>query len=332
MKLKYRSDAQNPITSTKDFLQRRKEDADKFLEAHRSINEYWDQRKKEISDRYPSIAIDSDPTIKELHHNEYRVLSSEVMKRKDALSEWRRRTFDSNIPLILISCCPFCQRELWMQAGPMFSLTDSFWFRAYSDGRGDIVEDGSVCEHLFCIDGALNLNGHSPLEACKWHSSSMGKDWDYIWLASEVPFVKPRVMKLPGMVAVMTDFPVAEKYTAYPIVYFAKEAPYPRYREDDFCIPWATKAYVDAGVGLVANGNREDAQEYDLLKWLEQNKLYWLETQNDAHRLIRGTVETFPYLNLSGRQHPYKIVEGRVINLPRRDLGGGVNFRYSDIE
>lgn len=330
MRLKYLSNAENPITSTEDFRQRRKETDDSFRSTYRAIGEYWDQRSKEISDNYPSTAIHSDPRIKKLQHNEFRALSNEVMKRRDELSEWRKKTFLDNIPSILISQCPFCERELWMPAGAMFSLMDGFWFRAYSDGRSDIGDEGSVCEHLFCIDGGLHLNGYTPV----WEhtSSGMGKDWDYIWLASEVPFVKPRVMYLPGMVAVMTDFPVAEQYTAYPVVYFAKEAPYPRYRENGFCIPWATKAYADAGGGLVANGYREDAQEYDLLKWLEQNKLYWLDTQHDAHRLIQGTVETFPYLNLSGRQHPYKIVEGNVINLPSRDLGGGVDLRYSDIE
>lgn len=326
MRLKYLPDAENPIISTQDFLQRRKELYDKNL----AIMEYSEQRKKALYDKYHSITEHSDQSIKDLSNAEYRLFSKEMFQRRDELSEWGRKAFFNNMPSILISQCPFCERELWMPTGPMFSLTDNFWFRAYSDGRGDIVDKGAVCEHLFCIDGALHLNGHTPVEARPWHSSSTGKDWDYIWLASEVPFLKPRVMGLPGMVAVMTDFPIDKKYTAYPIVYFAQEALYPHYRED-FCIPWATKVYVDNhGSGYFLNGKREDAQVYDLSTWLDQGKLYWLETHPDRHQLIQGTRETFPYLHLSGRQHPYKIVEGKVIDLPKRNYSTQAQITYSE--
>ena len=145
--------------------------------------------------------------------------------------------FSRSLPHILISRCPYCNQDVWMEAGLIFSLTDNFWFRAYSDGRGDIVTPDSLCKHLFCVDGALNLNGNQPTEAKKWHDVSYGNDWDYIWIASEVPFVKPRVMKLPTMLTVIHSFPVANgKYTAYPIVYFAEQRP----DETEYCIAWAT--------------------------------------------------------------------------------------------
>lgn len=249
---------------------------------------------------------------------------SEASRKRD----WQ--AFDRNLPHILISHCPFCDSELWMKAGLMFSLTDNFWFRAYSDGRGDVVDARSVCKHLFCVDGALNLNGHDPLEARKWHSSDMGEDWDYIWMASEVPFVKPRVMSLPGMVAVMSDFTVEDRYTAYPIAYFSEERLYPEHR-DEFCIPWAAKIYMDNhGSGYYLSGRREDIQDYDLKKWIGQRKLFWFDTHTNSQTSIHAEPDVFPYIQIMGRQHPYRIVEGKVFDLPKRDQAGEFSFNYSD--
>jgi hypothetical protein len=254
------------------------------------------------------------------HHPSNPISSiDDFLKRRLESSQKRDWTdFDKSLPSVLISRCPYCDNEIWMKAGLMFSLTDNFWFRGYSDGREDVVEKESVCKHLFCVDGALNLNGNPPAEAHKWADSNLGENWDHIWVASEVPFVKPRVLGSFKMVAVIHDFPVAGgKYTAYPVVYFTDSQP----RHEDFCIAWATKAFVSnfGSHGYTMNGVRVDAQDYDLAAWVAKQRLYWLSPHSEEHPLANRLTEECPYLDLPGRQHPYEIVEGQVIDLPYRD-------------
>lgn len=245
--------------------------------------------------------------------------TEDYLQRRQQASQkrdWRNREFELSLPELLISRCPFCGREIWMEGGLIFSLTDSFWYRAYSDGRGDVVTRSSFCDHLFCVDGALNLNGQRPTEARRWHDVDLGKNWNFIWMASEAPFVKPRVMALPTMVAVIHHFPVAEgRYTAYPIVYFAQTPP----SINDFSMPWGAKTFMlSVGAGFMV-GKRSDAQAYRFERWIETGQLFWLNTEDQDHPLIQGSINEFPYHNVAGRQHPYRITEGKVTNLRPRD-------------
>lgn len=256
-------------------------------------------------------------------HNPTNPITSteDFIKRRSiasATQDWQ--DFGLSLPDILISRCPYCNNEVWMEAGLIFSLTDNFWFRAYSDGREDVVTPDSLCNHIFCVDGALNLNGNQPKEAKKWHKGSLGKNWDYIWIASEVPFVKPRVLNLPTMLAVVHSFPVAnEKYTAYPIVYFAEQQP----DETEYCVAWATKKHFATGVGPGVNliGTRLDEQDYNFEKWSKRNLIYWLDLSIENHPLQSQPFKDFPYHQILGRQHPYIIEEGTVRDLPAPKQG-----------
>lgn len=224
------------------------------------------------------------------------------------VAELMRRT-----PWVFVSRCPICETAIWMKVG-IYSLQDGFWFGAYGSGR-DEVWKGSICNHLFCVTGSLNLNGNIPTEAKPWHDnrSSQMKLWHYIWMAAEVPFVLPRVLALPTMKAVMYDLPVCEgKYTAYPIAYFAEKKP----EDKDFCIPWARKKYLDTSTGYSSLGERSDAQDFELWKWVERGSLFWIDTTNDDYPIAKPHISNFPYNDICGRKHPYVIKEGQVQDLP----------------
>jgi hypothetical protein len=218
--------------------------------------------------------------------------------------------FFRRLPYILISRCPYCDKAIWMKVG-LFSLVHEFWYRVDSDGREEVPE-AHRCPHLFCVDGALNLNGHSPTDA-KAPITTTNKT---ISMAAEVPFVKPRVLNLPTMVAVIHNLPVADKYTAYPIVYFAQQQP----PQDSYCIGWARIEYVDhhraSPPGVVIIGKRSDAQDYELAKWVQGRKLFWLDPTDEEHPLVRGPAGAFPYNKIPGRRNPYLIKDGQVSNLP----------------
>lgn len=213
-------------------------------------------------------------------------------------------------PFVLGSRCPYCGVAMWMNVG-IFSLVDEFWYHEGSNGRDEVLKE-SRCPHLFCVDGALSLNGYQPsetLDMIKKATNSGG-----ITMASEVPFVKPRVLNLPTILAVVHSFPVAERYTAYPIVYFAEQQP----DQMDFCIGWARIEYIDREkqTGGTFIGKRSDVQDYDLLKWVRQGKLFWLDPTDEEHPLVRGPAEAFPYGNVPGRRYPYTIKDGQVRDLP----------------
>lgn len=208
------------------------------------------------------------------------------------------------LPQVLISQCPYCSRQIWQRLG-IFSLRDDFWYYESSNGR-DVYKE-SLCPHLFCVDGALNLNGIEPTEAIG--GTYIRKK---ISMASEVPFVKPRVLNLPTMIAVMHRVPIAEKYSAFPMVYFCKQKP----AQNDFCIPWAREEFVDhdyvVGEGTFS-GTRSDKQDYDLIPWVKKAKLRWIEPNFESDLSFSPD---FPYQNLAGRRHPYRIENGKVYDLP----------------
>jgi hypothetical protein len=288
-----------PITSVDEYLAARRrydELSSRIDYVQMEMKKYWSVGKEvpqELSDEY------------------------DVLDRQDmpVMQEFFRR-----LPCVLVSRCPYCAREIWGAVG-IFSLIDEFWYSIYSDGQEEAIEE-SHCEHLFCIDGALGLNGHQPAEVKKPNTMVL---YDTLRMAAGVPFVKPRVLRLPTMVAVLHSFPVADKYTAYPVVYFAEQRP----PQKEFCIGWARQEYVDRleGGGGTFVGRRTDAQDYELEKWVEQGKLFWLDPTDDEHPLVHGPVEAFPYGNVPGRRNPYIIKDGKVRNLRNPTTDGRPKVR-----
>ena len=232
-----------------------------------------------------------------------------TLLQQKQFSELRRR-----IPWVLVSRCPICNTAIWMQVG-IYSLKDNFWYRAYGSGRDEVWEE-SICNHLFCVDGALNLNGEDPTEARLWHDYRDNREgWYYIYMAAEVPYLLPRVMALPTMKAVVHDLPICDgKYTAYPITYFSEKKPAPI----DFCIPWARKMYLDTSGGYSSCGERSDAQDFELLEWTERGSLFWLDKTTEDYQIAETHLTNFPYKDIFGRKHPYIIKEGQFQDLQER--------------
>ncbi len=219
-------------------------------------------------------------------------------------AEFRER----RLPYVLIAICPFCHQEIWQKA-MVFSFKDDFWYRTYSDGKD--VHNDSLCPHLFCVDGALHLNGHIPTEVTGAVYSPISHNYA-IHMAAEVPFVKPRLLEIATMVAVMHSLPVADKYTAYPIVYFAEKQPP---LSESFCIPWGCVEQVEHAEYYVTTRRRQDYQVYELDKWVEQGKLLWVDPENETE-LLSAPTHVFPYGAVNGRDHPYIIEDGVIKDLP----------------
>lgn len=275
----------------------------------------------EMRNRYDQLHLQADNLRVRIKREENQGIKDEeldvLLERLTSLEEEEDELMYEmarRLPSVMISRCPYCQISVWMGVG-IFSLRDEFWYHTYSNGKEEVSED-SLCPHLFCVDGALNLNGHQPNEAVVPATIVTN---DRITMAAEVLFVKPRLLKLPGMVAVIHSFPIAGKYTAYPVVYFAEQQP----NHTEFGIGWARIEHVDSagirgpgGGSVVITGRRSDKQDYELEKWVERDKLFWLGPEQEDCPLVHNPVSAFPYSNLPGRRHPYYIKEGQVYDLP----------------
>lgn len=212
-------------------------------------------------------------------------------------------------PDVLVAICPYCARKIWARIKHgVFTLCASFWVMEYDDGK--TVTDDSKCEHLFVMDGALNLNNQPVPEKISAFSFVRTK----IYMGAEIPFVKPRLLEKDGVIAVIHSISIAGKYIGYPITYFTKNY----ISQNEFATGWAREEYVarDQTVSSATFvGERAEPQEYDLEKWIERKKIRWLiEDKEDL--ALNSENHIYPYYNISGRRNPYLIEKGEVKDIP----------------
>lgn len=219
------------------------------------------------------------------HMKEARIASQQQIEILDE--------YVSRLPAWLHARCPFCKQPVYWKIDP-FDLNGDWWQWPYVPCDYQIP----ACEHLFCVDGALNLEGLQPTEVQN----------GIVWMASEVPFVKPRLLEEVGnVVAVIHRLPqkIAGKYTGYPIVYFGN----PRPPRSEGSLGWArTEHHDDNGKWLVTY----DKQDYRLDKWIARGKVHWLDPNDPDYPLVNSPLKAFPFQNIQGRRRPYKIHKGQV--------------------
>jgi hypothetical protein len=192
------------------------------------------------------------------------------------------------LPRVSLSACPYCDEHL-IRAFDPWGIDGYFWQKRMK------VEDVDPpsCPHFAVLVGAVNLNGRPP------HGGPYEAH-----LGPEVPFVIPRVLSLPGMVAVVSTAALLDGCTAYPIAYFADPLPDPFYLTH----PWGLTT-----MGFRRNGRaywtiKNDPWEFDLEPWIAQGKLRWI-VPGDADLRVLSAPAPCPYVALSGRRKPI-VVKG----------------------
>jgi hypothetical protein len=151
------------------------------------LEEYLEHRSKrdELEERYRQL-IEMDIALEQ----ETPDLANRYFEERCSLTRQRRAMlteYTDRLPIWLHSRCPFCGELLYWKIVP-FDLDGDWWH-----WRDFPVEDRvPSCSHLFCVDGALNLEGHQPTEV----------QFGTVRMASEVPFVKPRLLELANVMVV----------------------------------------------------------------------------------------------------------------------------------
>lgn len=223
--------------------------------------------------------------------------------------EFASKLIFSRCPVVLVAICPYCNKKVYANLNfGVFTLDANFWLLDYDNAKN--VSPESTCPHLIAIDGALHLQNNPPPPKLKGFKMMRFK----ITMAAEVPFVKPRILRKEGVIAVIHSISIAEKYTGYPVSYFSKD----NILQSEFCIGWARQEYVEHLDGIpnaTFSGKRSDIQDYDLIPWIKKEKLLWLEENAGNINLFKEEI-FFPYSNMQGRKHPYIIETGVITDLP----------------
>lgn len=198
------------------------------------------------------------------------------------------RGYAAGLPRLALSRCPFDDRPLHRSFDP-FGLDGLWWHKNASP------EEPAACPHFCALGGAVGFNGHPPRGgAFPAHTGP------------EVPFVYPRLLNLPGMVAVISEVPMDPGYTAYPIAYFAPRRP----PAQELTAGWRRTVY--SWVSQLGDSDfriENDAWDFELRPWLEQGKLRWCVPGPDGPLLSDAPAAACPYLDLPGKRE-YLVVEG----------------------
>jgi hypothetical protein len=207
--------------------------------------------------------------------------------------------YSDRIPRVRLSVCPYCSAPLKRAFDP-WGLDGPWWHSSVKVK----YEEPAVCEHFRVILGALNLGGRTPTEAVS-----------QVLPGPDVPFVVPKLLELPGMVAVIGSLRLATKDQAYPIAYFSDKPT----RLNQLHQPWCREAFWykdDAGRPLwyVAN----DEFDFELAKFVESGAVKWVHLEEEDNRVYAAADEACPFLDLPGDRERQQLVVGErdLIGLP----------------
>jgi hypothetical protein len=225
----------------------------------------------------------------ELHKQRDQVLEREDWDLGDVLMakiDQLNAAYNEGLPRVVMSCCPICGRSLVRTFDPMGF--DGLWWR--SDYP---TEEVPSCPHFCVLSGAVTYQGLPPRAGSQEVSPG-----------PEVPFVYPRLLGLPGVVAVISALPMENGYLAYSIGYFADKRP----PGEQLVAGWRGKVhYWKDQLGGSGWRIENDQWDFDLRPWLEQGKIRWTAPGSDRTKLADEPWDRCPYSDLPG-QHKAVVV------------------------
>lgn len=198
----------------------------------------------------------------------------------------------AGVPVVALSRCPFTG-EVMHHSLDHYGL-DGLWWDYLAPAR----PEEQLPATYFAVTGAVRLGSdvrNTPF-LCK--------------PGPEVPFVLPRLLQHPSMVAVLFSLPVGG-HQGYAIAYFADPMPWDLPRVNS----WGANEYrfVDQeGVtGWDAQPEKLEEFDFELEPWLTAGRLRWI-APGDQSMTIREGVQGCPYLGLKGRRTVTRIQHGKV--------------------
>lgn len=278
-----------PFISKTEVIAERTE-RDRLVALHRAAratyNRWMDEHVGQLGDLPFELGIDTSSSAF-IDTDAYRRARAAVADLKATGQEYQRR-----LPRLAMACCPLCEKPLFHSFDP-FGL-DGLWWR--SDAS---PEEPTPCPHFCVLLGAVDLAG-----------SKSKPDFD-VHPGPGVPFVVPRLLAMPEMVAVVSDIQMLDGARAFPTAYFAPRRP----PVQALTASWARGNFVystQLGAHAWRRANESpigDPEEWDfeLGPWLNAQKLRWCDPGSDGTTLSRQPPSACPFINLRGVRRPQVI-------------------------
>jgi hypothetical protein len=166
------------------------------------------------------------------------------------------------LPRLVMAPCPFCGKPLHRSFDP-FGL-DGLWWR--SDAQPDEPEP---CLHFCLLQGAVKVQAPPPAADFAVHPGPPR------------PFVLPRLLRQPGMTAVISRLPI-EGGVAYPIAYFAPRRP----PVQGLAAGWGRSNFVyTTQLGEHGWRGADEESDFDLQPWVAAGRLRWCRPDGDRTTL-----------------------------------------------
>jgi hypothetical protein len=252
----------------------------------------------------PWTAAERARILRELGHAKEQGRMAADREDSDAEKAWDEKyaelkaAYYAGLPRVVMSCCPFDGKPLVRTFDPV-GLDGLWWNPDVSP------EEVPTCPHFCVVGGAVNYQGQPALAG----------DVN-VYPGPEIPFVYPRLLDLPGMVAVISSLPMENGYLAYPIGYFGERRP----PAEELVAGWKNEHYYwHDQLGNSGWRVENDKWDFDLRPWLEQGKIRWTAPGSDPTKLVDEPWERCPYLDLPGRQKQVSIWRDKCGYLPPPD-------------
>ena len=206
--------------------------------------------------------------------------------------------YGDRLPRVAMSRCPHTKQVLKRALDP-FGLDGPFWHKSCIVE----IEEPPAPPTFRVLLGALDLHGRTPSEAMA-----------EVIPGPDIPFVIPRLLKLPQMKAVISQVTLETGDTAHLVSYFSSEdipfqLRHQHWLRQDIWFP------NDSGGTSWMTMN--DPWDFDIQPWIESGHVSWIMPGDAEMALCDGSSSSAcPFVGLLGDQHPQMLSGGRTIRMP----------------
>jgi hypothetical protein len=222
--------------------------------------------------------------------NSQRLLEHEQLYQRKLRILWTQ--YMDGVPFTALSRCPF-SNEVMEHSLDYYDLDGLWWSYEYP-----ARPQSTLLKTYVALTGAVRLDSKiawAPF-VCR--------------PGPEVPYVIPRLLKIPSTIAVLSSIKIGA-HQGYVITYFGNPPPQmvPRINT------WGANTYIfldENGKYCwdVEPGSPFD-YDFDLEPWISKGLLRWIEP-GDTKLKLHDKVDGCPYLGLEGRQKSLVIYRGEV--------------------
>lgn len=193
--------------------------------------------------------------------------------------------YADRLPRVLMSACPFTGAPLVRSFDP-FGFDGLWWHK----DRTFTPEEPAAPLTFKVLLGAMQLNGREPAESK-----------ETVLAGPDAPYVVPRLLNLPGMVAVIHRLELGTGDVAWPIAYFTEREIHPAALHQFWTRP---EMWYENENGQKLWIYKNDTWDFELGPWIEQGKLKWLKRGTEKPEVVGLESGPCPYAGLPGDHAP----------------------------